>query len=270
MRIYGHELGVDPPLLVADCWSTSEGNRDTARALIEAVAPYVDVIKMTGYSEHRFCLTAWELRTLTLTASLHGVGFMLTPVELNWVAFAAKHGEAIKIASGDLLHRELVEAAAVTGKPVILSTGWATDDEVRQVLDWLGEFTYHPETPRSILLHTVSAYPTPVEQANVRAVRQFWSEPEYLGYSNHVPAQEGGFEACCAAVAHTAVVVEVHATLDRSESACARFHDHQVSFLPEELADLRQRLDRTHACLGSGVKEPQQCEIDNLASRRYS
>jgi N-acetylneuraminate synthase/N,N'-diacetyllegionaminate synthase len=107
---------------------------------------------------------------------------------------------------------------------------------------------------RLVLMHCVSAYPTPIEQANLLSIpflRQRYGL--VIGYSNHVI----GVEAVLAAVALGAQVVEVHVT-DRREGR--EFRDHALSLEPAELEGLVRAVARVRSSLGSLGKDVQECE----------
>ena len=146
---------------------------------------------------------------------------------------------------------------------MILSTGGGTLDEIDRAVAWVrGEVGAAALPERLVLMHCVSAYPTPMEQANVRAVPVL--KERYglaTGYSNHVV----GPEACLAAVALGASVIEVHVT-DRRQGRA--FRDHALSFEPDELALLVTQVDRVRASLGTFAKEVQPAEAPALATLR--
>ena len=138
---------------------------------------------------------------------------------------------------------------------MLLSTGCGTIDEVDRAVDWVGdEVGADALAERLVLMHCVSAYPTPAEEANVRSVPFLAGRyPIPIGYSNHVI----GPEACYAAIALGARVIEVHFT-DRKEGR--EFRDHALSFEPADFATLVATARRIDATLGAFGKEPQPCE----------
>src|SRR5690606_24641453 len=115
---------------------------------------------------------------------------------------------------------------------------------------------------RLVLMQCVSAYPTPVGEANAGAVpflRARYGVP--VGYSNHVI----GPEACYAAIALGASVIEVHFTDGREGRD---FRDHALSFEPADLRDLVEKAPRIRAAVGEGGKAPQPCEAGSVKAIR--
>ena len=104
------------------------------------------------------------------------------------------------------------------------------------------------------MLHCVSAYPVPPEQANLRAIPTLAAEFGLpVGYSDHTV----GLDASVLAVALGATIVEKHFTLDHHFSD---YRDHQLSAEPDEMGELQRRMLEANSMLGDGVKSPQKCE----------
>jgi N-acetylneuraminate synthase/N,N'-diacetyllegionaminate synthase len=147
---------------------------------------------------------------------------------------------------------------------VILSTGTAVLEEVEQAVAWFaGTAGDAALAERLALMHCISAYPTPIEQANVRSV-PFLKQHFGLttGFSNHVV----GPEAVLAAVALGAQLIEVHFT-DQKEGRT--FRDHALSFDADDLAALVNSVARVRASLGTPGKSMQPCEDEvRLAIRK--
>ena len=190
---------------------------------------------------------AWE-RLIALCGVL-GIHFLTTPYDLEILARFAPRMPAIKVASGDLSYHGLIEAAAATGKPVILSTGFSDMDEIEAA-------AAHIPPAQRILLHCVSIYPLPDGQANLNAIvalRHAFPD-SVVGYSDHTI----GPEACLAAVALGAGVLEKHFTLDRGRE----LGDHRLSLEPDQLAAMVKQVNRVRAMRGSGVKpSPGEAEL---------
>ena len=177
--------------------------------------------------------------------------------------FLAEIGPAIKIASGDLTFEPVIRAAAQTDRSIILSTGCAELEEIDDAIAWLGdEMGKDALGERLVLLHCVSAYPTPPEEANVRSV-PFLKERYGItvGYSNHVI----GPEAVLAAVALGAAMIEVHFTDRKTDRT---FRDHALSFEPADLAALVASVGAVRQSLGTYSKAPQSCEAGNSTALR--
>ena len=164
-----------------------------------------------------------------------------------------------KIPSGEITNKGLIEHVARKGRPVILSTGMSTLDEVRRAVDWIRAMSSAPLT----VMHCVTAYPAPADQVNLRAMgtlREALGLP--IGYSDHTP----GTEVAVAAAALGAAVIEKHLTLDRTMAG----PDHAASLEPEEFAQMVRHIRTVSSALGDGVKRPAPCEETNRAAARRS
>lgn len=132
--------------------------------------------------------------------------------------------DAYKTASPDLVHKPLLDALQRTAKPLIISTGAASRDEVEHAIGWLAE-----ARGRTALLQCVSSYPTPPEHAAVAAVADLASMFDGpVGYSDHTTLVDTG----ALAVSLGARVLEKHLTLDRTLPG----PDHAASLEPDALA----------------------------------
>ena len=193
----------------------------------------------------------WQL----LVAVHKRVGIDINLITLLTTAFVfilarfAPHMLAIKISSGDLTYHRLIRAAAATGKPVLLSTGMASLGEVAAAAGLV------PAAQR-VVLHCVSVYPLPDEQANLRAIPVLGEAlpGAVVGYSDHTI----GPEASLAAVALGARVIEKHFTLDSGQSP----GDHVLSLDPAGMAALVHQIRRVEAMLGEAVKRPAPGEAE--------
>src|SRR5215468_10051992 len=129
----------------------------------------------------------WELPVSFLgpiaeRCRLRGVQFICTPFYLKAVEELRPHVDAYKVASYELMWDALLEMCAKTGKPVILSCGMATLEEVHHAAGVLRRAGAKDVT----LLHTISAYPTPVEEANLAAMKTIADATGYpCGWSDH-------------------------------------------------------------------------------------
>ena len=171
---------------------------------------------------------------------------------------------AVKIASGDVDFEPLLIRAAESRKPMILSTGMATLDEIEVAVRTIETHTKACLADRLALLHCVSLYPTPLMEANVRAVRTLADRFGLtVGYSDHTI----GIESSVAALALGARIIEKHFTLDKTRTT---FRDHALSADP---ADLRRLVDVAHSIvglLGTGEKTPGEGERKMASAARRS
>lgn len=174
----------------------------------------------------------------------HSIEFLATPfAPPDLDRLLALDVRALKIASTDLNNTPLLRAAAATGLPLIVSTGAATRDEIAVCVDLLSGLGVGD---RLILLHCVSCYPTPLEDANLRAIaglQRAFSLP--CGYSDHtVSTQTGAW-----AVAAGACVLEKHFTLDQTAAG----PDHAMSLAPDELIEYVRSIRAAEQALGDGA-----------------
>ena len=184
------------------------------------------------------------------TCEQKGILFLSTAFDAESADMLDRLGMPVfKIPSGELTNLPLVDHIARKGKPLIVSTGMSTLEEVREAL----EVIHRADNREVILLHCVTAYPAPEDQANLRAIltlRETFHVP--VGFSDHTP----GFEITIAAVAVGAQVIEKHFTLDRKMAG----PDHKASLEPCELRAMVRALRKIEASLGDGVKRPAPCE----------
>jgi N-acetylneuraminate synthase/N,N'-diacetyllegionaminate synthase len=269
MHLFGKDLEREVAV-VAEIGVNHEGEPAVAEALVRAAAAAgADAVKFQTYTPERFTsasdlarlarVTRFRLdeaahHLLAAAAKDSGISLFSTAVTEDVVPFLAALCPAIKIASGDVDFEPVIRAAARSGKPVILSTGNATLEEIDRAVDWCAQELGAALPERLAVLHCVSAYPAPIEQANVRSVP--FLKARYgltTGYSNHVIEPE----AVLAAVALGAQIVEVHVT-DRKTGR--EFRDHSLSFEPSELAALVRSVARVRASLGEPGKRIQPVE----------
>ena len=172
-----------------------------------------------------------------------GIQFLATPFDPDDLKFLLTLDvPAIKIASTDLNNRPLLAAAFATGLPVLLSTGASVRAEIDRAVAW---YRREESSAPLVLLHCVSSYPTPPEEANLKAIatlRRRYGLP--VGYSDHTTSSQTG----ALAVAAGAQVIEKHLTLDRNRPG----PDHATSLEPDALADYIARIRQAEVMMGSG------------------
>lgn len=191
-----------------------------------------------------------------------GIRFLSSPFSVADIDLLARLGmTAYKVPSGQITDLPYLRRIGALGKEIYLSTGMATMDEIRSALHILTAAGTPPE--KVVLLHCNTAYPTPFEDANLRAMVTLKEAFETrVGYSDHTV----GIEAAVASVALGAVVVEKHFTLDRSMTG----PDHRASMDPAELAQLVRAVRNVEAALGDGVKLVSDSERQNRRIARKS
>ncbi|GGF29636.1 N-acetylneuraminate synthase [Microbacterium sorbitolivorans] len=189
-------------------------------------------------------------------ATLRGLEWFASPWDVPSVEFLEDLDvRAHKVASASLTDIELLEALRATGKPVILSTGMSTMEEIDRAVAVLG-------TDNLVLLHATSTYPMEPNEANLRMIPvlrdRFPGVP--VGYSGH----ERGLQISLAAVAMGAVAVERHITLDRTMWGS----DHAASLEPGGFTTLVRDIRIIEEARGDGVKKVFEGELAPKAKLR--
>ena len=161
---------------------------------------------------------------------------------------------AHKVASASVTDIGLLQRLRDTGKPIILSTGMSTIEQIDRAVEVLG-------TENLVMLHATSTYPLPPEEANllmIDTLKQRYDVP--IGYSGHEP----GLQISLAAVAMGAVAVERHITLDRAMWGS----DHAASLEPHGLMSLVRDIRIIGTARGDGVKRVFPGELAPLSKLR--
>lgn len=181
------------------------------------------------------------------------IEFCSTPDDLDSLKFLVEECgvKRLKIGSGSLTYKPLVEAAYRSGLPVILSTGMATCEEINQALPHDGGFV--PIT----LMHCVSLYPCPFEIANLGAIKTLGKFGCPVGYSDHTMSTE---QIPVMAVALGATVIEKHITLNPHQKG----PDHRMSLSPHEFGWFVNVIREAEAIMGSGIKVPSKEEAEMI------
>ena len=278
MNLFGKSLDNDVAI-IAEIGVNHEGDARVAQRLLELAAESgADAVKFQSYTPERyasasdparlqrvrgFALDEAAHRDLAATAQRLGVAFLSTPLSEDWVPLLAELGDAIKIASGDLTFAPTIRAAARTDKPIILSTGLGKPTEIETALSWVREESGKSDiSDKVVLLHCVAAYPVPIEEASILSIPYLAGRFGLtVGYSNHVV----GPEACWAAIAHGAKIVEVHFT---DQKTGRTFRDHELSFEPDDLRALVDVAPRIRQSLGTPGKDRQKSELPLLDAIR--
>lgn len=186
--------------------------------------------------------------------------FLSTPFDFDSIDFLESLEMPIyKVPSGEITNLPYLMKIARIGKPVIMSTGMSDLDEVGSALDVLRDNGAGTIT----LLHCNTQYPTPFEDANIKAMLTLKERfGVAVGYSDHTL----GIEAPIAAVALGATVIEKHFTLDKNMEG----PDHKASLDPQELKAMVTSIRNIEVALGDGIKRPSKSETPNKEVARKS
>lgn len=164
----------------------------------------------------------------------------------------------IKIASDDLTNIPLLQEAAKTCLPIILSTGMADEKEIACALRCIKKFNN-----KIILLHCVSIYPTPERHANILRIKSLQEEFKVLvGFSDHTQGSAAAVGAC----ALGAVFIEKHFTLNHN----MRGPDHKFSADPKQMKEYVEKIRNMEKIKGDGKIMPSQEELKSLRFCRRS
>ena len=199
----------------------------------------------------------WQPELMKLCTDL-GAPLFSSPFDLSAVAFLESlDWPAYKIASPEIVDRALIEACAATNKPMILSTGMASLDEIDEAVIWARAAGCEDLT----LLKCTSAYPASPEEMNLRSMLKLQSEfGTRIGLSDH----SMGHAAAVAAVALGATVIEKHFTLSRGDPG----PDSAFSMEPQEFREMVDAIRVTEATLGDERWHPCPREEMNKSFRR--
>jgi N-acetylneuraminate synthase/N,N'-diacetyllegionaminate synthase len=192
-----------------------------------------------------------------------GIHFLSTGFDLDSIDFLENYDFPFyKIPSGELTNKPFLQHIARKGKDIILSTGMANLQDVKDALDVIEQAGIKRD--QITVLHCNTEYPTPMGDVNLVAMRQMELELGVkVGYSDHTL----GIEVPIAAVALGAVVIEKHFTLDRNLPG----PDHAASLEPLELVAMVNAIRNIEQAIsGNGIKEPSQSEIKNRIAARKS
>ncbi len=265
-------------LVVAEIGNNHEGDPELARELVrQAARAGVGAVKFQTFRAEllqspedgrrleqlrAFQLEPEQFGMLAREAEQAGVMFLSTPFDLESVRFLDQLVPAFKIASGDNTFYPLLREVAATGKPVIMSAGLAGLAQLRRARDFLRrEWGHRGVEPGLVVLHCVSCYPTPPQQANLAAIGHLSRELACpVGYSDHTL----GIEAAVTAAALGARVIEKHFTLDHHLSD---FRDHRLAADPEEMRLLVEGVARVQLLLGEGRRRPPLEQAGRRATR---
>ena len=254
----------EPCYVIAEAGSNHDGSLEQALALVDAAADAkVDAVKFQAIKydelwvpelesvEHRKFYTAIELPEawlprLAARARDRGIHFLCSPTYLRAVSLIDAAGApAFKIASPQAVADPLIlRAVAATGKPAIVSTGYAAMRDIERAVQVLGD----AGCAALALLHCVAEYPSPAERLNLRAMdtlaRRFGCP---VGLSDH----SEGIHVAPAAVAMGACLIEKHFTTDRGRTG----PDHHFALEPGELTDMVAHIRDIDRAQGDGARD---------------
>jgi len=278
-------------LIIAEAGVNHNGSINRAKKLVdvayEAGADFVKfqtfkaetvVTRMADKAEYQKNLTDKDesqfemIKKLELNRAAHkeliqhcqqkGIRFLSTAFDHDSIDLLAELNIPFyKIPSGEITNLPYLRHSGRMGKPIIMSTGMASLEEVRTALNVL--LDAGAEKDQITILHCNTEYPTPMVDVNLNAMLTMRDELGVaVGYSDHTL----GIEIPIAAVALGATIIEKHFTLDRTLPG----PDHVASLEPYELKEMVVAIRNIEKAMGDGMKKPSPSEIKNILSARKS
>ncbi|MDA8815004.1 N-acetylneuraminate synthase family protein [Luminiphilus sp.] len=263
------------PLLIAEIGGNHEGDFGYAKRLTKlAIDSDADVVKFQMYSGNtlvnpveapdrhkhfkKFELSKQQYIELAEMVTQAGKMFMASIWNVEMIDWVDKYNPIYKIGSGDLLTWPLLAHLATRNKPIILSTGLATEEEVMATVEFLREQNEIYTDPHFLsVLQCTSMYPIPPSAANLDVMQRLKHLTKAtVGYSDHTE----GASAVKTAISMGAEVLEFHFTDCRDNK---EFRDHKVSLTKDEVLDLINHIKMVDVLRGSNTKAPTQIELDN-------
>ena len=278
-----------PPVFIAEMSGNHGGSLNTALELVDAMAKAgAQGLKLQTYTADTMTLncdgpgfvikeanslwkgerlydlyekahTPWEWhKTIFDRCASHGMVCFSTPFDETAVDFLeGLNAPCYKISSFECTDLPLIRRVAATGKPVIISTGMASEQEIAKAVGSAREAGCQD----LILLKCTSSYPAPVEQAHLRALPLLKDHFNCLvGLSDHTM----GLAVPLASVAMGAVLIEKHVTLSRADGTV----DSAFSLEPHEVRDLVTETQRVWQAMGQATLGCNTAEKESLAYRR--
>jgi len=260
--------------LIAEIGGNYEGNFEYAQRLAElACESGVDAVKFQIYTGDtlvnklespdrnahfkRFELKPEQHITLAKQCRSKGVTYTASVWDMDAIKWIDPYIEFYKIGSGDLTAYPIIKKITLLGKPVILSTGLATFEEVKEAVKYIqSQDSCYKKSEYLALLQCTSMYPIPAEDANLKAMALYKERFRLtVGYSDHTV----GTAAVETAIAMGAEIVEMHFTDNREGK---EFRDHKLSFAPDEIRGLIKKIEHIKLLQGNKIKTPMQSEIE--------
>jgi sialic acid synthase SpsE len=279
ITVAGRALGDNQPVyVIAEVGINHDGDMESARSLIHAAKEAgADAVKLQTYiTEKRVSvdspvfeilkkceLSFDQQRELFELGNAIGVTVFSTPFDDESVDFLESISCPVyKIASFDSVNKALLRKVATTGKPVIMSTGMTNLEELGEAWKALGGQSDGTGCDLA-LLHCISAYPTPAEEANLGMIPLLDSlHNGPVGYSDHTL----GVEIPLMAVAAGAQIIEKHFTLDIQADG----PDHALSADPQTMKEVVEGIRRMEKIMGKREMRIREVEQSIVPFRRAS
>jgi len=263
------------PLFIAEIGGNHEGDFQYAKRLTAlAIESGADAIKFQIYTgdtlvsshespDRNLHFKKFELsqkQHIELAEMVHNAGrlYVASVWDVNALDWLNPYISFYKIGSGDLTAYPVLKATARKKKPIVISTGLATEKEVIETVNYLQKLdSLYTKSDYIAVLQCTSMYPIRVEDAHLNVIQQLRSKLNLvLGYSDHTE----GTLALEIAAAMGAEILEFHFTDTREGKS---FRDHKVSLTSIEVQNLRKKVDEIKKLQGNPEKKPVPIEIEN-------
>lgn len=263
------------PILIAEIGGNHEGNFEYAKKLTkQAIESDVDFIKFQLYTgdtlvnpienpnrnKHfkKFELTNEQHIYLAEMIQEAGINYMASVWNTEYIKFIDEYMPIYKIGSGDLTAFPILKTIALIGKPIILSTGLSSEQDVLRTVEFIQNVNSKYQSDDFLaVLQCTSMYPIENSDANLNVIKKLKELTGLtVGYSDHTI----GYVALKYAVAAGAEILEFHFTDTREGK---EFRDHKVSLIPEEIKKLQQEIIQINKIMGDSEKKALDIEIKN-------
>ena len=225
----------------------------TASDLASTKSKYYKIFKKLELNNNEF-------EELSDYAKKKEIIFLSTPFSNNAIDTLSKiKVPAFKIASGDLTNIPLIEYASAKNKPMIISTGMSNLNEIKEAIKVIKK----QKNSEIILMHSVSAYPTPYNDVNLKGIQTLKDKfPYIVGFSDN----GNDLRVPEIAVAMGAKIIEKHFTINKKLDG----PDQKLSADPIELKNIIKNIRKIEEMMGDGVKKCQPSELQNIIAARRS
>ena len=235
------------PFIIAEIGVNHEGSMEKAKQMIDqAKAGGAHAVKFQSYKAEtlasKYSPAYWDLAKEPTASQFElfkkhdnfwksefeelkyycddvGIEFMSTPFDITSANFLNDIMNVFKISSSDLTNKPFIEYICEFGKPIVLSTGASTFEEIKETVSWIAPYKVHLS-----LLHCVLNYPTPNEHARLKKIRELkeYFPNHIIGYSDHTLPQE--MIPCVSAALLGAKIIEKHFTFDKTMPGNDHYH----------------------------------------------
>jgi len=270
--------GSNPSYIIAEIGSNFDGSLKNAKKMIDAAkkagadaAKFQSfktekIIEKNGFKksttfQNKWKKSVWDVyKNAELPLEWHKelnehckkvkIDFLSTPYYNEAVDVLVElKSPLLKIGSGEITNIDFLDYVGRTKKPILLATGASTLKEVREAVNVLK----YTGNNKIILMQSVTQYPSPIEEANLRVLQTFQKEfGVNVGYSDHSP----GDAVVLASIALGSVVIEKHFTLNKK----LKGPDHLHSMEPKEFLGMVKKIRELEKALGDGIKKVENSE----------